>query len=326
MDSQLKKIKSPVNQELRIFQRYFRDILKTDNRLLNIVLRYIYKHKGKQLRPLLVFLSAKMCGEIVEKTYVAASLIELLHTATLVHDDVVDNSQLRRGVFSIKALWKSKLAVLVGDYLLSQGLLLSVKNKAYDILEIVSTAVEQMAAGEILQLQKARKLSIDIDEYYKIIEMKTASLITAATKAGVSSVTKNSEILYIFEQIGKNIGMAFQIKDDLFDYQGTSEIGKPLGNDIQESKMTLPVIYSLSQADNKSRNKILKILNKKKKSQQEIEIIKKFVFSNGGVEFAEKQMKVFSDKAKELLSENFKNTENLEAYLELIDYVLYRKK
>jgi octaprenyl-diphosphate synthase len=325
MKLKLSEIQEPVNQELIAFQGYFKNVLTTDNSLLNIVLNYIVKHKGKQLRPLLVFLSAKICGEITEKTYVAASLIELLHTATLVHDDVVDNSQLRRGVFSIKALWKSKLAVLVGDFLLAKGLLISVENNAYDILKITSKAVEQMAEGEILQLQKARKLNIDIDEYYKIIEMKTASLITAATKAGVSSVTQDEERIKLFSEIGKNIGLAFQIKDDLFDYQGTSAIGKPVGNDIQESKMTLPVIYSLMQ-NKHDKKKILRILNKKKKTHKEIEVVKNFVLRSGGVDFAEEQMKKFSDKAKYLIFNNFEETQIRKAYLDLIDFVLYRKK
>ena len=322
----LRDIKSPIESELKEFKVFFQEIMTTDNRLLNIILQYILRHKGKQLRPILVLLTAKMIGEINEKTLVAASLVELLHTATLVHDDVVDNSQIRRSGFSIKALWKSKLAVLVGDYLLSKGLLLSVKYKAYDILEIVSTAVKEMSEGELLQIENSRKINLSIDQYYEVINKKTASLIIAATKSGAASVSDETTNLEIFEQVGKRIGIAFQIKDDLFDYEGTEKIGKPTGNDIQESKMTLPLLYALEIAENKERNIIIRILKKSKKTKEEIKKVQYFVERNEGINFARKQMELYIAEAKKIIEDNYMPNDVTDSFVSLIDYVVRRKK
>jgi len=326
MNQQFKKIISPIEIELEQFEKYFKDIMHSDKRLLNIVLTYILKNKGKQFRPILVFLTAKLCGTVNDKTFVSAALIELLHTASLVHDDVVDNSQLRRGVFSVKALWNSKLAVLVGDFLLSKGLLLSVQNKAYDMLEIVSKAVKDMAEGELYQIEKTRRLNLSIEDYFKIIEMKTASLLIAGAVSGAKSVTENKELLNIILEFGKNLGIAFQIKDDLLDYQSTTLIGKPVGNDIQESKLTLPLIYSLKNASKKDNNKIKSILRKKKKSNSEIQIVQDFVRMTGGIKYSEEILKTYWKNAKELIIKNFDDNNVKESVICLIDYVVERNK
>ena len=315
-----------VKQELKEFEVFYKDVLKTNNNILNIVLKYIIKHKGKQMRPLLVLLSAKMNGQINTDTYVAATMIELLHTATLVHDDVVDNSQIRRNAFSIKALWKSKIAVLVGDYLLSKGLLLSVDHSAFDLLKIVSVAVKDMSEGELLQIKNAKKINLNIDEYYRVISKKTASLIIAATESGASSVTDDLNKLEITRLIGKNIGIAFQIKDDLFDFEETSQIGKPKGNDIQESKMTLPIIYALKNADKKEKQRIIKKLKSSKKSKNTIKEIQNFVKINGGIHFAIQEMEYYVNNAKKMIITNYEPNKLRDAYISLIDYVVSRKR
>jgi len=266
MKISLDNIKEPIHSELSEFKLFFGDILQTQNNLLNIVLKYIVKNKGKELRPVLVFLSAKLVGEVSHRTYIAASMVELMHTATLIHDDVVDNSQLRRSNFSVKALWKSKLAVLVGDFMLAQGLKLSVQNKAYDVLEVVSVAVQEMAEGELIQIEKARKLNITEEVYFEIIKKKTASLLIASAKSGILSVDATDVQIASIEKFAYNLGIAFQIKDDLFDYDRTNIIGKPKANDIQESKLTLPLIFSLNSVSPKDRRKILKILGFKVKT------------------------------------------------------------
>ena len=246
--SSLASIKKPVEKDMAAFEAYFNKTMRSEIPLLKIILNYILRRKGKQMRPLLVFLSARLNGEINEATYVAATLIELLHTASLVHDDVVDDAQERRGALSVNALWNSKIAVLVGDYMLSRGLLISVEKNRYDMLEIVSEAVKSMSEGELLQLQKSRKLNIKEEDYYKIISMKTAAIISACTACGARSVTGDTEIILIMKDFGENIGIAFQIRDDLLDYEGNGLTGKAPGNDIKEKKITLPLIYALEQS------------------------------------------------------------------------------
>ena len=237
-------IKEPVKKEMVLFEEKFKSAMKSDVALLDKITHYIIKRKGKQLRPLFVFLSAKMLGSVQEGTYLAASLIELLHTATLVHDDVVDDAAERRGFLSVNALWKNKIAVLVGDYLLSKGLLLTTSNKRLDLLELVSKAVKAMSEGELLQMEKARKMDITEDIYFKIIRQKTASLVAACCATGACSVISENDVINKMEAIGYNVGMAFQIKDDIFDYGSSEDIGKPTGIDIKERKLTLPLIYT----------------------------------------------------------------------------------
>ena len=258
--SELKKIQKPIEKELELFNNKFRQTILTDGGLLNSVVQYVLKRKGKQLRPVLVFLSAGVCGQINDKTHNAATLIELMHTATLIHDDVVDESYMRRNFFSINSLWKNKVAVLIGDYLLARGLLLSVKNNDLSLLEVVTNAVDEMSRGEILQIRKSRQLNITEEEYFEIIEKKTASLIGACTKAGAVSVgasAQETENLYLF---GINLGVAFQIKDDLFDYELNNNTGKPAGNDLKEKKLTLPLIFTRNSCSNRERRKLLGII------------------------------------------------------------------
>jgi octaprenyl-diphosphate synthase len=249
-------IKAPIDEELKIFEKKFKQVMKSNVALLDKVTYYIVQRKGKQVRPMFIFLSAKMCGTVNESTYVAASLIELLHTATLVHDDVVDDAYERRGFFSINALWKNKIAVLVGDYLLSKGLLHALETQNYNLLHITTDAVRKMSEGELLQMEKARRLDINESIYFEIIQNKTASLIAAACKAGAASVTSDVAVLNQFHDMGEKIGMAFQLKDDLFDY-GEADIGKPRGIDIKEKKMTLPLIYTLNNATQMRKNGLL---------------------------------------------------------------------
>ncbi len=322
----LNEIKDVVKEELDNFNNFFSEALQTNNKLLNILLKYLFRNKGKQIRPLLVFLSAKLVGDTTQNTNVAATLIELLHTATLVHDDVVDNSELRRSVFSLKALWKSKVAVLVGDYLLSQGLLLSVKYKSYKILETVSEAVKEMSEGELLQLEKARKMNFNPDSYYEIIGKKTASLIKASTKSGALSATNNFEKIELLADIGWNIGMAFQIKDDLFDYENDLVIGKPGGNDIQEGKITLPVIYTYNELTKKDKRKFVKLLSAKNKSKDEVAFIKAMIKETQAIELTKNKMLTYSNNAVKMISENFPSSLISESFIDLIRFVVNRKK
>src|SRR5690554_2629559 len=261
MEITLKQIKAPIEEEMQAFEKHFRKSMKSSVPLLDKITHYIIKRKGKQMRPMFVFLSAKLFNNSNESTYNAASLIELLHTATLVHDDVVDEAYKRRGFFSINALWKNKIAVLVGDYLLSRGLLLSVENEEFDLLKIVSTSVKLMSEGELLQIEKARRLDITEEVYFDIITKKTASLIAASCAAGAASVTDDQAVIDKFYRFGEIIGIAFQIKDDLFDY-GEADIGKPRAIDIQEKKMTLPLIYTLQQVDRSRRRELINIVEK----------------------------------------------------------------
>ncbi len=323
--SVVNKIKAPIEGEMKEFQVYFKELMKSDIFLLNIITKYIIRNKGKQMRPMFVFLSAKLNGKIQHSTHVAAAMIELMHTATLVHDDVVDNSDKRRGVFSIKALWKSKIAVLVGDYFLAKGLSISVDNNEFDLLRILSGAVNEMAEGELIQLEKSRSLNITEEVYFEIIRKKTATLISSATSAGAKSVNASDEVVTNMSNLGTYIGIAFQLKDDLFDYQSNRIIGKPIGNDIQEKKMTLPLIYALEKSAKSERRKILKIVKKKNKSNQNIKQVIDFVKKSGGVKYAEDKMSDYKNKAMEILS-NYKNSETKQAFTELINYTTSRKK
>jgi octaprenyl-diphosphate synthase len=317
-------IKSPIENELKIFEDKFKDSVKSKVPLLDTIMNYIVKRKGKQMRPLLVLHCAKLFGEVNETTYRGAALVELLHTATLVHDDVVDESNMRRGFFSINALWKNKVAVLVGDYLLSKGLLLSLKNKDFKALEILSSAVEQMSEGELLQMEKARKLDITEEVYFDIITKKTASLLASCCGIGANSTGVSEEVLEEVIAMGEAVGIAFQIKDDLFDY-GDNKIGKPTGIDIIEKKMTLPLIYALNVADKGERRKIIKIIKNSKKSKTNIQEVIQFVKTKGGIEYAQTRMLEYKKKAEDLL--NSIRTESSTEYLKaLIDYVIERKK
>ncbi|MFI5220539.1 MAG: polyprenyl synthetase family protein [Bacteroidia bacterium] len=298
----LEEIKHPIKNEMELFEKKFHDAMRSKVPLLDKIMHYIVKRKGKQMRPMFVFFSAGICGGINESTYTGASLIELLHTATLVHDDVVDDANLRRGFFSINALWKNKIAVLVGDYLLSRGLLISVAQKEFELLEIVSTAVREMSEGELLQIEKARKLDIDENIYYEIIRQKTASLIASCCAVGASSAKAEKEIVNKMHQFGENVGIAFQIKDDLFDYEKNLKTGKPSGIDIKESKMTLPLIYSLSKAQNSDKRRIINIIKNNNTDDKKVAEVISFVNSTGGIDYAKKQMHDFQQKSFELIS------------------------
>lgn len=320
----LADIKAPVSSELVKFENHFRASMKSQVPLLDKITFYIVQRKGKQLRPVFVFLSARCWGEISEKTYNAASLIELLHTATLVHDDVVDDAYKRRGFFSINALWKNKIAVLVGDYLLSRGLLLALENEEYELLQIVSRAVKDMSEGELLQIEKARRLDIDESVYFEIIRQKTASLIAAACSAGASSVNAGPESVGMMRAFGETIGIAFQIKDDLFDY-GTASIGKPRGIDIKEKKMTLPLIYALSHASKKQKNHIINSIKRNSTDNKVVQEVIEFVRNSNGLEYAQSRMEEYKSKALEILS-RIPETEARDSLNMLVDYVIEREK
>ncbi len=317
-------IKAPIQEELKIFEARFKDSVKSKVPLLDTIMNYIVKRKGKQMRPLLVLHCAKLFGDINEATYRGAALVELLHTATLVHDDVVDEANTRRGFFSINALWKNKVAVLVGDYLLSKGLLLSLKNKDFKALEILSTAVEQMSEGELLQMEKARKLDITEEVYFDIITKKTASLLASCCGIGAHSASADEESVAKIIEMGEAIGIAFQIKDDLFDY-GDNKVGKPTGIDIIEKKMTLPLIYALRHADKSEKRAIIKIIKKDKKSKDEINQVIAFVREKGGIEYAQEQMLDYKKKAENIL-ESVTTASSTEYLKALVDYVIERKK
>ena len=288
--SELGRIRKPIENELKIFEKHFRDSMKSSVPLLDVITNYILRRKGKQIRPTFVMLSSAMLGGITQSTYTAATLIELLHTASLVHDDVVDESYERRGFFSLNALWRSKIAVLVGDFLLSKGLLVSVETKEYELLEIVSEAVKQMSEGELMQIRKSRKLDITMEEYFEIITKKTAALIAACTACGAKAAGQSPEIVQKFHQFGEYVGIAFQIKDDLFDYQRSNSIGKPVANDIKEKKMTLPLIHALKHSEPGEAKKIIRLIRKKSTDSASVNIIIDFVEKSGGLEYAASQM------------------------------------
>lgn len=321
----LDTIKQPIATELRIFEGRFRDAVRSNVPLLDKVTWYIVQRKGKQVRPMIVLLSARMFGGINEASYTAASLVELIHTATLVHDDVVDDAHLRRGFFSINALWKNKVAVLVGDFLLSQALLMTVKNKQYKMLEVLNTAVREMAEGELLQMEKARRLDIKEEVYYEIIRQKTASLIAAACCAGaVSNAEGNEEIEKKMWLFGEKTGMAFQIRDDLFDF-GDDDVGKPLGIDIKEKKMTLPLIYALSKAESSDRRRIINIVKNQSDRKDKVAEVIRFVRESGGIEYAREAMYHFRQEAFDIL-ETCPESPARQSLKELLVYVTERKK
>jgi octaprenyl-diphosphate synthase len=322
--SELATIRKPVSQEISEFNKRFSKSLKSKVPLLNIVTNYVLRRKGKQIRPLLVFLTAKAVGEVTSSTYVAASLVELLHTASLIHDDVVDNSNERRGFLSINALWKSKIAVLLGDYLLAKGLLISVENKEYELLEIVSNAVREMSEGELLQIQKSRKLNINEEEYFDIIRKKTATLLAACTASGAFSSTREKRVIEKMNDFGIKIGIAFQIKDDLFDYEKSSITGKPKGNDIQEKKLTLPLIASLSKVTPGKRKEILRLINKKSSNKLIYRRVYDFVHENGGLDYARNLMYKYRDEALEILND-FPAGDSLNALKLLVNFIVERK-
>ena len=298
--STLKDIQAPVKQEMNEFELKFRQSMKSKVMLLDKIMDYIIKRKGKQMRPLFVFLTAAITGNINEATHRGAALIELLHTASLVHDDVVDNAHYRRGFFSINALWKNKIAVLVGDFLLSKGLLLSLKNDDFELLRIVSNAVQQMSEGELLQMEKARKLDITEELYYEVIRQKTASLITSCCQVGASSGGGTDEDISKMGTFGTKVGMAFQIKDDLFDYENAA-IGKPTGIDIRERKMTLPVIYALKHSTSAEVSTIKKMITDSEKKADNVKKVIEFVKEKGGIDYATKRMNDFLSEALAIL-------------------------
>ncbi|AYD46300.1 polyprenyl synthetase family protein [Arachidicoccus soli] len=319
----MKNANTLISLELSLFEDHFKQAVKSKVPLLDRIMQYIVKRKGKQLRPMFVLLCAKLGGEINDKTYRAASLVELLHTATLVHDDVVDESYERRGVFSVNAVWKNKIAVLVGDYLLSKGLLLSIDNGDFRVLQILSTAVKQMSEGELLQIEKSRNLNLDEAVYYNIIKGKTASLLSSACGAGASSTFNNEEDIKRLELFGEKVGMAFQIKDDLFDY-GSSKIGKPTGNDIKEKKLTLPLIYTLNNCDTSLRKEIIYIIKNQNKQKDKIKFVLDAVDKVGGIEYAQQKMNTFRDEALDLLF-HYPASEIRDALEELVRFTTDRK-
>lgn len=319
----MKEITKIIAEELRIFEFKFSEAVKSNTSMLDTIMKYIIKRKGKQLRPMFVFLSAKLHGPINESTYRAAALVEMLHTATLVHDDVVDESMERRGFFSINAVWKNKIAVLVGDYLLSKGLLLSTENGEFEQLRILSEAIKQMSEGELLQIEKTRKLNIDEDVYFEIIKNKTASLLSSACGVGAYSTTQNDEICQQMKLFGEKTGIAFQIKDDLFDY-GSEKIGKPTGNDIKEKKMTLPLIYTLSNVDKQTRREIIYIVKNNNTDKQKVKWVIDKVTSTGGIKYAEKKMIEYRDEAIAII-DTYPNSDVGNALKDLVRYTTDRK-
>ncbi len=320
----LASIRAPVESELDAFRRYFRGSMRSRVGLLDKITRYVLRQKGKEIRPVLVLLSAQLCGGVTERSYRAAALVELLHTATLVHDDVVDDAERRRGLFSINALWKNKVAVLLGDFLLSRGLLLALDHKDYDLLHTVSDAVRRMSEGELLQIEKSRHLDIDEETYFRIISDKTASLISACTTCGAVSATDDADEIVALREIGEKLGLAFQIRDDLFDF-GDVDVGKPLGIDLQEKKMTLPLIVALRDADADERKRVLKIVKKSKKSRDDIRIVGEFVRRMGGLAYARAQMQTLAAEAADALAA-FPATEARDALLDLTAFIVARQK
>ena len=315
--------KKAISKELALFEVHFREAMKSRVALLDRIMQYIVRRKGKQLRPMFVLLSAKLGGDINDSTYRAASLVELLHTATLVHDDVVDEANERRGFFSINALWKNKIAVLVGDYLLSKGLLLSLDNKDHRVLQLLSTAVRLMSEGELLQLEKSRKLNLDESIYYEIIGGKTASLLASSCAAGASTTFDNDDAIEKMRLFGEKVGMAFQIKDDLFDYSSEA-VGKPTGNDIKEKKLTLPLIYTLNNCDAALRKKIIYIIKNQNTQKDKVDFVLDAVENFGGITYATNKMFAFRDEALEILH-SFPASEVREALEELVRYTTDRK-
>ena len=320
----LKEISSPIKSELEHFDEIFKEALRSNVGLVDLVARYIIRQKGKKIRPLLVLLSAKLSGGVTDRTYRGASLVELLHTATLIHDDVVDDADKRRGMWSINALFKNKVAVLMGDYLLSRGLMISVDGKDYDFLGVTTNAVKRMSEGELLQIQKTRKLDIDEETYFKVISDKTASLLETCCSIGAMSTTENKDYIEAMRNFGHSLGMSFQIRDDILDYEGTTNlIGKPVGGDIKEKKITLPLIYSLNNVPKNEASRIRKIL-KNGNDKTKVKEVMKFVQENNGIDYALTVAKKYSDMAKDALN-IFPDSEIKLSMQALVDFVTDRK-
>ncbi len=320
----LKEISSPIKSELERFDEIFKEALRSNVGLVDLVARYIIRQKGKKIRPLLVLLSAKLSGGVTDRTYRGASLVELLHTATLIHDDVVDDADKRRGMWSINALFKNKVAVLMGDYLLSRGLMISVDGKDYDFLGVTTNAVKRMSEGELLQIQKTRKLDIDEETYFKVISDKTASLLETCCSIGAMSTTENKDYIEAMKNFGHSLGMSFQIRDDILDYEGKSKlIGKPVGGDIKEKKITLPLIYSLNNVPKNEASRIRKIL-KNGNDKTKVKEVMKFVQENNGIDYALTVAKKYSDMAKDALN-IFPDSEIKLSMSALVDFVTDRK-
>lgn len=319
----LKKISEPISEELKEFEKQFSNVLKSKVALIDLITKYILRQKGKKIRPILVLLSAKLCGEINNRTYIAANLVELLHTATLIHDDVVDDAKTRRGIASINAVWKNKASVLIGDYLLSKGLLISVENNEYDFLQVTSEAVRRMSEGELLQIQKARNFDATEETYFKVISDKTASLIKTCCKLGALSSANDRETVDKLASFGENIGIAFQLRDDILDYTGRKKLlGKSTGNDLKEKKFTLPLIVSLRNAPKKKSNEIMKLI--KSDRTKKFDEVYDFVVGFGGVDYAIEKVNEYSSTAKNYLS-GFKNSDVKESMMELVDFVVKRE-
>lgn len=320
------QIKMPIENEMELFEKKFSNSMSSKVSLFNRITHYVVNRKGKQMRPMFVFLIAKMCnnGEVNERTYRGASVIELIHTATLVHDDVVDDSNRRRGFFSVNALWKNKIAVLVGDYLLSKGLLLSIDNDDFDLLKIISVAVREMSEGELLQIEKARSLDITEEVYFEIIRQKTATLIAACCAMGAQSVNASTEVVENMRKFGELIGTAFQIKDDLFDY-GEEKIGKPTGIDIKEKKMTLPLIYTLNHISNKERNWLINSVKNHNRDRKRVKEVITLVKEKGGLEYASEEMKKYQQKALQLIT-NFPPSPYKDSLELMVNYVIEREQ
>ena len=322
--SKVYEIREPISKEMEIFENKFSKLMLSDVPLLNRITHYIIKRKGKQMRPMLIFLCSKLLssGNVNEKVYRGASVIELIHTATLIHDDVVDESNKRRGFFSINAIWKNKIAVLVGDFLLSKGMLLCIDNKDYDILDVISESVKQMSEGELLQIEKAKKLDIDEETYFEIIKKKTASLISSCCKIAAVSVNSSSSEVKKIAKIGMHIGIAFQIKDDLFDY-GKKTIGKPRGIDIKQKKITLPLIYTLNNINKSEKRWLIKSLKKNKKSRALINQIISLVKERGGLDYAIQIMKKYHKLSLDDL-DTFKDSSYKDSLKKMVNYVIER--
>ena len=320
------QIKDPIYEEMEHFEQKFSDSMSSKVALLNRITHFIVNRKGKQMRPMFIFLTAKLLGggKVTERTYRGASVIELIHTATLVHDDVVDDSNQRRGFFSINALWKNKIAVLVGDYLLSKGLLLCIHNEDFDLLKIISVAVREMSEGELLQIEKARNLDITEEIYFEIIRQKTATLLAACCAMGAQSVSDNKEAVEQMRIFGELLGMAFQIKDDLFDY-GETKIGKPTGIDIKEQKMTLPLIYTLNNVSSKERKWLIHSVKKYNTDKKRVKEVIQLVKDSGGLDYAQKRMETYRTEASDILMTFPKNAyrDSLEL---MVNYVITRKQ
>ncbi len=322
----VQSIGEPIQKELEQFDGYFRKQMKSNVALLDVIVRYILKSRGKQLRPTLVFLSAGLCGSISERTFVGASMVELLHTATLVHDDVVDSAEERRGLASINAVWKNKVAVLVGDFLLSRGLLSAVEHNEFAFLAVTSRAVRRMSEGELLQIQKSRQRSIDEETYYRIISDKTASLISTCCEIGAISSTDDSATQMRMQQFGEQLGLAFQIRDDVLDYTSRSLIlGKPVGNDVREGKLTLPLIYAMQQSRNGEVKKVLNLVKSKKANDKEVAYVHDFVQANGGNDYAQRKAQELADRSISLLSD-FADSPYKQSLLSFANYVVSREK